>query len=73
MADLAIAAGYEKQAGSGTSKCQCLLLSLYLYLYAVQSWDVTKGALNYFDQPALIKVLSKIEQMFYICNYKPAC
>lgn len=53
--------------------CQCLTMELYLYLYAIQSWDVAPNAINFFDQHALMKLMSKVEQMFYICNFKPAC
>lgn len=72
LADLGIAAGYVdvfklKDAGL------CTRLQLYLYLYALESWDSAAKAMNYFEQRQLIHILSKIEQLFYICNVKQPC
>lgn len=72
LADLAIKNGYEIQLGEKIT-CVCLKLELYLMLVAIQSWDASPGAKNFFDQNALIKLLSKVEQLFYLCKFKPAC
>lgn len=72
MADLAITSGYQRMYGE-RDPGKCLKLQLYLYLYAIQSWNPAFNAINYFDQAHLISMMSKVEQMFYICNFKPAC
>lgn len=72
LADMALTNGYHLQSGEKPT-CVCLELELYLMLLAIQSWDPAANAINYFDQPSLIKLLSKVEQLFYICKFKPAC
>lgn len=72
LADLALTMGYQQIQGEKIS-CQCIALQLYLYLYAIQTWDQTPNAINYFDQFALIRIMSKVEQLFYICNYNKPC
>jgi len=73
LADLGIAAGYTKVFKLKDNGGPCVRLQLYLYLYALESWDTSPKAMNYFDQPTLIHILSKIEQLFYICNVQKPC
>jgi hypothetical protein len=72
LADLALNAGYASLYHQ-KDKFTCLRLELYLMLYAIQDWDTTADALNYYDQTHLIALMSKVEQLFYICSVTPAC
>lgn len=72
LADLTIAGG-EAQLYHMDDPGKYLRTQLYLYLYALESWDTSVQALNFFDQKHLISILSKIEQLFYICVVKKLC
>lgn len=72
LADLAITAGYASLYHM-EDNVQNLRMKLYLYIYAIQSWDVTPKAQNYFGQFQLINLMSKIEQLFYICTVQKPC
>lgn len=72
LADMAINAGYASLYHQ-KDNFSCLRLELYLLLYAIQSWDITASALNFLDQTHLISIMSKVEQLFYICSVTPAC
>lgn len=72
LADAALQAGYAemyKMQDNGV----CMRLTLYLAIYALQSWDVTANAMNYFDQAHLIKIMSMVEQFFYIATINKPC
>ena|ERR1700761_1276782 len=72
LADLGINAGYSSLFHQ-EDKFKCVRLELYLLLYAIQSWDTTVNAMNFFDQNHLIMLLSKVEQLFYICTVISPC
>lgn len=72
LADLAIAGGYASLYHLDDNGKYIRVL-LYLYLYAIESWDTTAQAMNFFDQNHLIGLLSKVEQLFYICTVNKIC
>lgn len=72
LADLALNAGYSSLFHQ-KDRFECIRLQLYLMLYAIQEWDVTASVLNFCDQTHLIALLSKVEQLFYICSVTPPC
>lgn len=72
LADLAIEAGYASLYHL-EDQAPCIRTQLYLYLYAIQSWDITTNAMNYFPQMQLIVLMSRVEQLFYICKVKKMC
>lgn len=72
LADITIAAGYA-DSYKMQDDSQCIRLLLYLYLYAIESWDTSYNASNFYDQKTLIKLLSQVEQLFYICNTTKPC
>lgn len=73
MSDLAIDAGYADLYHTKESSSISMRLQLYLALYAIQSWDVSTNAMNFFDQPHLVKLMSMVEQLFYIVQIQKAC
>jgi hypothetical protein len=72
LADMQLNAAYS-QLYHMDDPGYCTRLQLYLMLYAIQSWDISPNALNYFDQNHLILLMSKVEQLFYIMQVKPSC
>lgn len=72
LSDIAIASGYTSLYHM-EDKGQCIRRQLYMYLYAIESWNTTINAQNYYDQKHLISLLSKVEQLFYICTVKRPC
>lgn len=68
LADMAIAAGYEKLYFLAQSD-PCKRNILYLYLYALESWDsTTDEAQNFMTLLQLKKILSAVEQLFCDCT-----
>lgn len=72
LADMAIVAGYAELYRMN-DETVCTRLQLYLYLYAIQNWDVTPNALNWFSQDQLVRMMSKVEQLFYIVSIQKPC
>jgi hypothetical protein len=64
--NLAISAGYNTLYDLvNTNKTERILL--YLYLSAIETWDVTALAWNYFDQDQLTGLLSGVQQLLWAC------
>lgn len=73
LADLSIDAGYADLYHTKSPNSINTRLQLYLALYAIQSWNVTANAMNFFDQPHLVKLMSMVEQLFYIVSVQKPC
>lgn len=46
----------------------CDRLLLYLRLYAIESWDNTDGATNYFSEEDMRKLLAGVQEYFGTCS-----
>jgi len=69
MGDMGIEAGYRKlYSAPDTQACNRTLL--YLYCYAIETWQNCEDGTNYMCEEQLIKLLSEVEQLFYICQCK---
>lgn len=73
LADLSINAGYADLYHTKPANSISTRLQLYLALYAIQSWNVANNTMNFFDQAHLIKLMSMVEQLFYIITIQKPC
>lgn len=73
LADMSIASAYAILYRMPEPTKICLRKRLYLALYAIQSWDIKVNAQNFFDQAHLIKMMSFVEQQFYIVQVSKSC
>jgi len=67
LGKLALEAGYSSLYSMRDCK-QCERMLLYLKLYAIESWDNTDNALNFFTVDQMKELLNSVEQLFGLCN-----
>ncbi len=73
LADMVIDSAYAQLYRMPEPTVLCLRLRIYLALYAIQSWNTAPNAMNFFDQAHLIKMMSFVEQQFYIVKVSTSC
>lgn len=69
LGDMGIDAGYAELFGTSDDQ-GCNRRLLYLYMYALESWVTCTDGVNFMCESQLTKILSEIEQLFYVCQCK---